>query len=88
MTILKTHQVPGMPSAAYDEIVAGVGESLQTADGFVAHYAIADDTGITVIEIWESKDQHDAWFDPTVRPQLPPGTPEPEFQDVHNSRTA
>jgi heme-degrading monooxygenase HmoA len=87
MTTLKRHHAPGMPPEVYDQIAAGVAESQMGAEGFVAHWSVVDDGGITVIEIWESKDQHDAWFDATVRPQLPPNTPEPEFWEIRNSRT-
>jgi hypothetical protein len=52
-----------------------------------AHYGFVEDDGITVIEIWESKAQHDKWFDPTVRSLLPPNTPEPEFWEIRTSRT-
>jgi heme-degrading monooxygenase HmoA len=87
MTTLKRHHVPGMPAEAYDEILAGVRESQKGADGFVSHYGVVEDDGITVIEIWDSVDQHDAWFDATARPKLPPNTPEPEFWEVRNSNT-
>lgn len=40
-----------------------------------------------MIEIWESVDDHDAWFNPTVKPHLPADTPDPEFSDIHNSNT-
>jgi len=44
-----------------------------------------EDGGITVIEIWDSIDQHDAWFNEVVKPHLPPDTPEPKFAELHNS---
>jgi hypothetical protein len=40
-----------------------------------------------VIEIWDSIDQHDAWFDVVVKPHLPPDTPEPKFTELRNSNT-
>ena len=51
----------------------------------LCHYAIVEDGGITVIEIWDSIDQHDAWFNEVVKPHLPPDTPEPKFAELHNS---
>ena len=59
--------------------------SQSKADGFVAHYAIVEDGGITVIEIWDSIDQHHAWFNEVVKPHLPPDTPETKFAELHNS---
>ena len=76
-----------MAPEVYDHVNADVAQSQMGADGFVAHYGVVEDDGITVIEVWESKAQHDKWFDATVRPQLPPGTPEPEFWEIRSSRT-
>jgi hypothetical protein len=87
MTVLKQHHAPGMPAEVYDQVAAGAMPSQRQADGFVAHYAIVEDGGITVIEIWDSIDQHDAWFNEVVKPHLPPDTPEPKFAELHNSNT-
>jgi hypothetical protein len=85
MAVLKQHHAPGMPAAVYDQVAAGALPSQSKADGFVAHYAIVEDGGITVIEIWDSIAQHDAWFNKVVKPHLPSGTPEPKFATLHNS---
>ena len=37
----------------------------------MAHYAIVEDDGITVIEIWDSIGQHDAWFNEVVNAAPP-----------------
>jgi hypothetical protein len=87
MSVLKQHHVPGMSSEVYDQVASGALPSQKTADGFVAHYAIVEDGGITVIEIWDSVDQHDAWYNVVVKPHLPPDTPEPRFTELHNSNT-
>lgn len=87
MTVLKQHHAPGMPAEVYDQVAAGAMPSQSKADGFVAHYAIVEDGGITVIEIWDSIAQHDAWFNEVVKPHLPPDTPEPKFAEMHNSNT-
>lgn len=87
MTVLKQHHVPGMPGEVYDQVVAGVVASQSEADGFVAHYGIVEDGGITVIEIWDSVAQHDAWFNEVVKPHLPSDTPEPNFAEVRFSNT-
>ncbi len=77
-----------MPAEVYDQVAAGVRESQSKADGFVSHYAVVEVGGITVFEIWDSIEQHDAWFNEVVKPQLAPGTPEPKFAEVHNSNTS
>jgi heme-degrading monooxygenase HmoA len=87
MTILKRHHAPDMTPEVYDQANAAVAESEMGADGFLSHYGVVEDGGITVIEIWDSKAQHDTWFDVNVRPLLPPNTPEPEFWEIRGSRT-
>jgi len=85
MTVLKQHHSSGMSAEMYDQVAAEAMPSQSKAGGFVAHYAIVEDGGITVIEIWDSIDQHDAWFNEVVKPHLPPDTPEPTFAELHNS---
>ena len=57
------------------------------ADGFASHYGVVEDGGITVIEVWDSKAQHDTCFDVNARSLLPANTPEPEFWEIRGSRT-
>ena len=87
MTVLKQHQHPACPPSRTTKSPLARCLLRVEADGFVAHYAIVEDGGITVIEIWDSIDQHDAWFNEVVKPHLPPDTPEPKFAEVHNSNT-
>jgi len=37
-----------MPAEVYDQVVGGVKASQSAADGFVAHYGIVEEGGITV----------------------------------------
>ena len=85
MAVLKQHHSAGMPAEVYDKVAAEAIPSQSKADGFVAHYAIVEDGGITVIEIWDSIDQHDAWFNEVVKPHLPPDSPDSKFAELHNS---
>jgi len=87
MTILKQHRAPGMSASAYDQVAAAASPSQSKAAGFIAHYAIVEDGGIKVIELWDSIAQHDAWFNEVVKPNLPPDLPEPTFATLHYSNT-
>jgi hypothetical protein len=87
MAVLKQHHAPGMPTEVYDQVAAGAMPSQSKTDGLIAHYAIVEGGGITVIEIWDSIDQHDAWFNEVVKPHLPPDTPKPKFAELHNGNT-
>ena len=85
MPIVMTQNVPGMPGEMYDQIISALADPLSHASGFVSHAAVAGADGVTVTEIWESKDQWAAWFDASVRPHLPPGVPEPTIAEVRNA---
>ena len=76
-----------MPGEVHDQVAAGVVGSQSEAVGFVAHHAIVEEGGITVIEIWDSVAQHDARFNEVVEPHLRSDTPEPKFAEVRFSNT-
>jgi hypothetical protein len=73
------------PIQAYDathaEIVKATGDQMEA--GFILHIARATDDGFEIIEVWESKEQADAFNDEVVRPAMqrsgaPQDAPEPE----------
>ena len=85
MPITMTQQAPGMPLQAYDEIMAGVAEPLRQSPGFVSHVAQTDSDGITVTEVWESREQWEQWYTASVKPHLPPDAPAPIVTELHNA---
>jgi heme-degrading monooxygenase HmoA len=85
MPITMTSHAPGMPASAYDEIIANVGEPLRHSQGFISHAAEVSPDGVTVTEVWETREQWEDWYDTSVRPHLPPGTPEPTVTELHNA---
>ncbi len=67
---LSTHAVggaQGMQSrcAEGDLALAGAGEP--------GYWNGTTDKGVCVIEMWESQEAHQSWFDANIRPILPPG---------------
>lgn len=87
MAILKRHRVPGMTKEQYDQVSSGAAEAQKVAPGFQAHYAVFDDGVLTVIEVWDSVDEHDTWYDNNIRPHIPADTPKPDLAELHNSRS-
>ncbi len=83
MAVLKRHVAPGMTQEAYDQASGHVQQSQKEADGFVAHYAVFENGGLTVTEVWDSVEQHDAWWDAHMRGVVPADLPRPEFAEIH-----
>lgn len=56
---------------AYADITARMGEAKMP--GLVVHLAIEKDDGtLSYVDVWESKEQHDAAFDSVVHPAVHP----------------
>jgi heme-degrading monooxygenase HmoA len=72
-----------MDTAAYDQVAAQLASQLKQTPGFMYHCAFATPDGLVVSEIWESKEQHDSWFDENVKPNVPAEITIEEI-DVHN----
>jgi len=71
MAVLVRHRSPELSLAQYDEISPPIVEKLKQQPGFVLHVAFEDSQGFCVAEIWESQEQHDAWFNDNVVPNVP-----------------
>ena len=71
MAVLIRHRAQGITLAQYDEISPPLLEEIKKAPGFVLHTAFEDSQGFCVAEIWDSKAQHDAYFDEKVVPNVP-----------------
>ena len=73
MTIIVIQDVAGMTTEMADGMVqAGVADQLKAAAGFRHHVSGPTEAGYRVIEVWESRDTFQAWFDGTIKPNLPP----------------
>lgn len=86
MAVLTKSLVSGMTREQYEGIAAVLIAKLKAAPGFIAHYAW-EQGGMTVVEIWESAEQHDDWFDNNVKPHLPVEV-SPEKHELVNKVTA
>lgn len=85
MSVIMVAEVPGAGTALMDELrAAGLTDALQKSPGFVHHISGAASTGYRVIEVWESREAHQDWYDTHVAPNLPPGTGPitPEYIDL------
>jgi heme-degrading monooxygenase HmoA len=83
MAVLFRHHSAGMDLAAYDQVSPQLTPQLKEQPGFIYHVAFATSDGLTVSEIWESKEQHDRWFNDQVKPNVPAEITVEEIE-VHN----
>ncbi|HEY7692976.1 MAG TPA: antibiotic biosynthesis monooxygenase [Gaiellaceae bacterium] len=71
MAVLIRHRAQGMTADQYDEISPPLVEQVKKQPGFRLHTAFVDSQGFCVAEIWDSQEQHDAWFEANVVPNVP-----------------
>ena len=70
MAVLVQHR-SAMSKDQYDEVSPRLVEHLKQQPGFVLHVTYEDANGFVVAEVWETQEQHDAWFDANVTPNVP-----------------
>lgn len=70
MAVLIRHRAP-MSAAQYDESAPTLIEQIKKQPGFLVHVAYEDADGFVVAEVWETKAQHDTWFEANVKPNVP-----------------
>lgn len=74
MPVLMRMHVPHMPEEAYLASREHVAPALAATSACHSHVAVAEDGGLTVLEVWDSEQAWRAFFDATIRPVLPAGT--------------
>jgi quinol monooxygenase YgiN len=88
MAVLIRIRSEGMTPSLYDQMAPPLVEKLKTQAGFLLHASYEAADGVfAVAEIWESREQHDAWFEQNVRPSLP-GAVEQEVIPLHSLHEA
>ena len=88
MSVVVRHHAPGMTKDQYSAIADVTLSDLQSAKGFVAHYAFLEGDGLTVSEIWDTQADHDAFFDEHIKPKLTQEIPTPAVLEVLGATTA
>ena len=88
MAVLMIGEVPGMKEDVYAGMIGALTPVMRGSKGFISHAAGPTDTGWRVIEVWESAEDGDAFFETAVKPNLPPGiNPTREYQPLHTAFT-
>lgn len=83
MAFIMIAEAPGADASFIEGMkAAGVAAALAKAPGFVSHIGGAASSGYRVIEVWESQEDHQAWDDDHVAPNLSPGMAAVPFEYV------
>ena len=74
MPVLVIGEVPGMTEEVYAGMAGQLMPAIQKFKGFIAHAGgpSPNGGGWRVIEIWETEEDGQRWFDENVKPNLPP----------------
>ena len=74
-------EIPGADAAFADGMrQAGILEALQTAPGFRGHWSGTTSTGYRAIELWDSREDCQAFVEGNFAPNLPPGIELPAME--------
>ena len=85
MSVLIRHHA-AMSAAQYDESAPPLIEQLKKEPGCLVHVSYEGPDGFVVAEVWETKEQHDTWFDANVKPNVPFEITQ-EVIDLHSVHT-
>ena len=82
-------ELSGVTQQQYDEMHALFGPLAGAAKGFVAHIAGPSNGGWYMLEVWESKADHQNFMQEQVIPKLPPNAPQMRTEefDVYSRQT-
>lgn len=85
MPISMTNHTPGMTAEAYDQAMADATGPLCRTPGFISHATELTPAGVTVTEVWDSREQWQQWYETAVRPHLPAHAQQPTVTELHNA---
>jgi hypothetical protein len=89
MAVLMIGEVPNLTEELYGSLVGQMMPLMQASKGFIAHTGgPSPDGGWRVVEIWETEQDAQDWFDKNVKPTLPPDiTPNRTYHPLHTAFT-
>jgi len=89
MPVLMIADVPNLTEEIYGGMIGQLMPLMRAAKGFVSHVGGPSPTGgWRVIEVWDSEEDGENWFDKNVKPNLPPGVvPDRQYYLLHTAFT-
>ena len=90
MPVLMIGEVSNLTEELYGGMIEQFMPRLRAAPGFIAHSGGPSPTGgWRIVEIWESEEDGQRWFEENVRPELPPEiVPNRTYHPLHSAFTA
>ena len=87
MAVLMIGEIPNMTDEIYGGMIGQLTPSLHAADGFISHAGGPNPAGgWRVVEVWESEEDAESWFNANVKPNLPPGiVPNRTYHPLHTA---
>jgi heme-degrading monooxygenase HmoA len=89
MAVLMIAEVPNLTEEIYGGMVGQMTPLMRASKGFIAHAGGPNPSGgWRVVEIWESEEDGQNWFDDNVKPNLPPDiVPNRTYHPLHTAFT-
>ena len=89
MPVLMIAEMPNLTEEIYAGTVSQLMPLMRASKGFISHAGGPSPTGgWRVIEVWESEEDSQKWFDESVKPNLPPDiVPDRTFHQLHTAIT-
>ncbi len=89
MPVLMIGEVPNLTEEIYGGMIGQMSPLMKAAEGFISHSGGPSPSGgWRVVEMWDSEENAQAWFDVNVKPNLPPGiVPARTYYPLHTAFT-
>ena len=87
MALAFLQEVPGMTQEQYDQVLETLQRGGKTAEGRIFHVAGPMEGGWRVVDVWESQEAVNKFFQEQLGPALQEAgvaAPQPQFWPVHN----
>jgi hypothetical protein len=82
-------EVPNLTDEIYAGMLGQIKAPMRASKGFISHAGGPSPAGgWRVVEVWESEEDGNKWFDENVKPNLPPDiTPNRTYHPLHTAFT-
>jgi hypothetical protein len=89
MPVLMIGEVPNLTEEIYGGMIGQMTPLMRAATGFISHAGGPSPSGgWRVVEMWESEEDGQKWFDENVKPNLPPEiVPDRRYYPLHAAIT-